>query len=526
MQELEKIKSKKYLQLKHLFLFIIILFFIPNYLLGQEVTFSEHIAPIIFENCTPCHRPKQIAPMPFTNYEEISTYGSMIKYVTEIKYMPPWKATNSDYAFKGERGLTDHEIGLIKKWVEGGVIEGNPSKTPSIPPFDDTPKLKNPDAVFSMSEAFEQYGVYYDQFKVFVLPTNLTEEKQVSAIEFVPGNSSIVRSCFISIDTTERVKNLDEWDPTYGYFSFGEIGFVPNESRWYTWTPLKPMTVFPEGITKQLPVNSKILLHIHYGPTGVPIEDRSELRLKFSNQKSQNNIQNVPLIHPYNLTNPPFLVPKDQLTRYHAKFVVPFDIKLRSLMPHSQLLGNTWEVFTVNPDTKKAQVLLKIEDWDLKWKDQFDFAEPVILKKGTVIHTLAQYDNTLNNPSNPSDPPRSMTWGKRMFEDMFLAYFEITPIVNRNEITLLFNPSMVFSNNLTFRFFNEKNQKLSLELKNFNQQNGISIFKTKSFLRGKQAVKISLKDLQKGNYFLEITNEAGEILARHIFVNVQVDLFD
>ena len=26
------------------------------------VTFSEHVAPIVFANCTPCHRPGEAAP--------------------------------------------------------------------------------------------------------------------------------------------------------------------------------------------------------------------------------------------------------------------------------------------------------------------------------------------------------------------------------------------------------------------------------------------------------------------------------
>ncbi len=528
MQRIKKMSSSKFLDLKNFFLFVntMFLFFLPTHSWGQKITFSEQIAPIIFKNCTPCHRPDQIAPMPFTNYEEVSSYGSMIKYVTEIKYMPPWKATNSNHQFEGKRGLSDHEINLIKQWVENGVAEGDPTRTPAIPDFDDTPKMKNPDAVFSMSEAFEQYGVYYDQFKVFVLPTQLEEEKIVSAIEFIPGNSSIVRSCFISIETADKAAVLDTWDPTYGYFSFGEIGFVPEQSRWYTWNPLKPMTVFPKGSTKRLPKNAKILLHIHYGPTGVPLKDSSTVRLKFSNQKYQKNIQNVPLIHAYNLTNSSFQIPANKEIRYHAKFDLPFDMELRALMPHSQLLGNTWEIFTVEPDTKKSKVLLKIDDWDFKWKRQFDFSKPIVLKKGTIVHALAKYDNTLNNPSNPSDPPRAMTWGKRMFDELFLVYFEFLPIIEKNEIELLSNPTTVSDDEMTFHFISKKNQKLNLALKSFIDPNSIPIFKNKLFTKGKHLSKVSLKDLELGNYFLEIKNERGEVLARHIFVKVENNFFD
>lgn len=516
-----------YKSLVTFFVKIFVVFFLnPNFGISQDITFSEHIAPIIFENCTPCHRPNQIAPMPFTNYDEISAYGSMIKYVTEIKYMPPWKATNSNHTFKGERGLSNNEITLIKKWVEGGVKEGNQLKSPTAPTFNDTPKMKNPDVIFSMSEGFEQYGVYYDQFKVFVLPTNLEEDKIVSAIEFIPGNASIVRSCFISIDTTDRVETLDKWDPTYGYFSFGEIGFVPNESRWYTWAPQKKMTVFPKGFAKRLPKNAKLLLHIHYGPTGVPLKDSSEIRLKFSDEKFNQNIQTVPLIHSYNLTNPPFQIPTDQIIRYHAKFVVPFDMELRGLMPHSHLLGNTWEVFTVEPYSKQSQILLKIEDWDFKWKRQFGFSQPIILKRGTVVHALAQYDNTDKNLSNPSDPTRKMGWGKRMFEEMYLVYFEMTPIVEKDKVELLFNPSMVLGDEMIFRFFNKKNQILNLQLKDFKNQNVISVFRNKLFSKGMHVEKVLLEGVSKGNYFLEMKNEDGKIMARHIFVNVEEAFFD
>lgn len=494
--------------------------------IGQEITFSEHIAPIIFENCTPCHRPNQIAPMPFTNYEEVSAYASMIKYVTEIKYMPPWKATNPNHSFEGQRGLSDNEITLIRKWVEGGVQAGSPLTSPSIPTFDDTPQMKNPDAIFSMSEGFEQYGVYYDQFKVFVLPTNLTEDMEVSSIEFVPGNASIVRSCFISVDTSNRVEALDNWDPTYGYFSFGEIGLVSNESRWYTWNPLKGMATFSKGLVKRLPKNAKLLLHIHYGPTGVPLVDSSEVRVKFSNQENSKTIQNVPLLHSYNMTNESFQIPKDQVIRFHAKFVVPFDLELKSLMPHSHLLGNTWEIFTVDPASKKSQVLLKIEDWDFKWKRQYEFSQPIILNKGTVVHALAQYDNTNKNLSNPSDPTSTMTWGKRMFNEMFLVYFELVPIENNDEIELLFNPSMIIKGEMDFRFSATKKQKLSLTIYDFEKENSLDIFQSKRFENGKHQVDIRLKDLPKGNYFLEMKNDKNEVLVRHIFVNVEEGYFD
>ena len=57
---------------------------------AQTVTFHEDIAPIIYAECTECHRVGEIGPMPFTTYEEVAAYGDWIEYVTQTNYMPPW----------------------------------------------------------------------------------------------------------------------------------------------------------------------------------------------------------------------------------------------------------------------------------------------------------------------------------------------------------------------------------------------------------------------------------------------------
>ena len=46
-------------------------FFLIPTLAQTQVTFSEHIAPIIYENCTSCHRTGEVGPMSLTNYDEI-----------------------------------------------------------------------------------------------------------------------------------------------------------------------------------------------------------------------------------------------------------------------------------------------------------------------------------------------------------------------------------------------------------------------------------------------------------------------
>ena len=51
--------------MKHL---VMMLFLFPLY----GVNYSEHISPIIYENCTSCHREGQIGSfLPLTSFEEV-----------------------------------------------------------------------------------------------------------------------------------------------------------------------------------------------------------------------------------------------------------------------------------------------------------------------------------------------------------------------------------------------------------------------------------------------------------------------
>ena len=62
--------------------------------------------------------------------------------------------------------------------------------------------------------------------------------------------------------------------------------------------------------------------------------------------------------------------------------------------------------------------LLQIHEWDLDWQDMYQFSSPVALPAGTVIHGKVLYDNSKANPSNPSNPPKRVAWGRESFDEM------------------------------------------------------------------------------------------------------------
>src|SRR6188474_746814 len=74
---------------------------------SSRVTFTETIAPIVYDNCVSCHRPGEAAPFSLISYDDVKKRGALIVTVTKSRYMPPWHATHGYGDFADERRLTD-----------------------------------------------------------------------------------------------------------------------------------------------------------------------------------------------------------------------------------------------------------------------------------------------------------------------------------------------------------------------------------------------------------------------------------
>ena len=71
--------------------------------------------------------------------------------------------------------------------------------------------------------------------------------------------------------------------------------------------------------------------------------------------------------------------------------------------------------------------LIKIDDWNFDWQNQYRYAEPVRLPAGATVHMRFTYDNSADNPRNPSVPPRRVTYGEQTFDEMGYGFLEVVP---------------------------------------------------------------------------------------------------
>jgi hypothetical protein len=155
-------------------------------------TFAKDIAPIVYENCTPCHRPGEAGPFTFITYADVKRKAGMIKEVTTSRFMPPWPADPSYSHFADERYLTSEQIKMIGRWVDNGCPMGDSTRLPASPHFPTGSMLGKPDLVIKMPNHFLIKGDNTDKFLVMKLPYQIPRDTFVKMIEFVPGNRKLL----------------------------------------------------------------------------------------------------------------------------------------------------------------------------------------------------------------------------------------------------------------------------------------------------------------------------------------------
>lgn len=383
---------------------------------AQSVNFSEDIAPIIYDNCTSCHRPGEIAPFPLTSYAEVANKANSIKYVVENDIMPPWPPDPNYTHLVGERVLTQAEKQAIIDWVNDGTPQGDPNLEPPLPNFPSGSVLGVPDLVLSMAESYTTNGNNQDDYKIFVLPTGLTQDREVAALEFRAGNKKVVHHALFASDLNGAGAQRDANEPGYGYTSFGDFG-VPTDDFFGGWAPGLIPARYPTGTGQILKAGSDLLMQVHYAPYPFVEDDSSYVNIFFANQPITREVDN------YEYAYIGLIIPPDQVKTIKRAITVPTDYSLIGFLPHAHLIGESWKLYSVEPSGDTVKIL-DIPSWDFNWQGMY---KPLTMQKipaGSTVYMEATYDNTSLNPNNPNSPPITVTWGEGTNDEMFYCILQ------------------------------------------------------------------------------------------------------
>jgi mono/diheme cytochrome c family protein len=382
-------------------------------------TYAKDIAPILYKNCTGCHRPGEIGPMSLLTYEDVRPHAKDIRDKIADGLMPPWHADMPAGTFVNERGLSDADKATIFRWVANGAPKGDAKDLPHAPDYPAGWSIGKPDAVFEMQEDYRVPADDVVQYEYFYIPTNFKEPKWVQAIEVRPGNRNVVHHVLVRYKArpdiqptpvlTFNQENQKLPPPVAGLRPAKEDG-IPSRLL-ATYAPGTNPQMFTPGTALRLEPGGVIELQMHYTAAGQDETDRTKVGFIFSRDPAPREVRasqfyNASLRLPAGATS----------VAVDAEVEFGRDATVWGLFPHTHVRGKKWQYVLLLPDGSR-KTILSVPRYDFNWQTYYMFREPLLIPKGSKIVSTAWYDNSMGNRSNP-DPTVDVKWGDQTWEEM------------------------------------------------------------------------------------------------------------
>jgi hypothetical protein len=378
---------------------------------SADVTFDRDVLPILQKNCQACHRPGEVAPMPLMTYQDARPWAKAIKAAALTRKMPPWYADPQYGHFANEHKLTDAQIATLASWADNGAPEGDAKSKPAPVAFVDGWNLK-PDLIVEMPTAFQVPASGTVEYQYMKVKGNFPKDVWVSEAEMRPGDSRVVHH--------------------------GEVWVLPPGSKWmadavpgvaYPQTVMKKQpddhidilgkfnpgvgaqTFVFGGSAKFIPKDSDLVFEIHYTAVGQAAADRTKVGMVFA--KGPHSTRYFTSYGPQarNLV----IAPNDNNGEVVSEMTLAADAKLVNVQPHMHVRGKDYELRMILPNGETRTVFKGI--FDFNWQISYNFAEPILMPKGTRLVGISHFDNSPNNPFNP-DHAKEVHWGFQNWEEM------------------------------------------------------------------------------------------------------------
>lgn len=394
---------------------------------ADEVTFSRDIAPIVYGNCTQCHRPGEAGGLNFRSYDEVKASAKLITKVTESGYMPPWKVVRGHGDFLNERGLNEEQIALIRAWVDQGAPEGDPALTPALPAFTEGWQFGEPDLIVTMPDQFTVPASGPDVYINFVVPLpEIPEGKYLRAIEYRPAAKTTAHHTLFALDTRGLGRELDADEPGPG---FSGMAAALRKSRIGGWALGGVPAPYPPGAAVPIPQGADLILEAHFHPSGKEEVEQAKIGLFLTDEKPTRQLVNVPVPFQFGVGLNIRIPAGEAHHEVSDSFTLPVDCEIYNIFPHAHYICKEMQATATLPDGTEKE-LIWIKDWDFAWQEQYTYREPVRVPAGTVLHTRFVYDNSAENPRNPTLPPVEVTWGPESTDEMASLAVNVIPANN------------------------------------------------------------------------------------------------
>ena len=379
-------------------------------------TFNKDVAPILFQNCTNCHRPGEVGPFSLITYQDARKRAKQLATLTAGRIMPPWKPVAGHEEFKDARLLNGAQIAVFKAWLDAGAPEGAAKDLPPLPKFPEGWQAGPPDMILKVAKPFTVPAEGPDIYVHFVLPLNFDKDKYIKGVQILPSNRRVAHHGVIILDGSGTARKLaaksgGDHYPNFGGPGFIPRGFLPGYAPGMT-TRVDKSEKAAEGVTLTLAKGLDIVLQMHYHPIGKEGTDQPQIGLYFTDKPPKRNPNIIAMAN-----NDVDIPAGEKAHKRTDSFKVPVDFEAQTIWGHMHMIGKEVRVWADLPDGSKKDMLL-IDDWDFNWQDTYFYKKPFVLPKGSVVTAEWVWDNTSDNARNPNSPPKRITFGEGSTDEM------------------------------------------------------------------------------------------------------------
>lgn len=386
-------------------------------------TFYRDVLPILQQHCQSCHRAGEIAPMPFTTYEETKPFALPIAADAHAHTMPPWFADPKIGHFANDPSLKASQIQTLSDWAAAGAPAGNSSNAPPPRKFAERWNIPKPDLVAQMPKAVQIPATGDVEYTYEIVPTGFKEGKWLQKCEIRPTSRENVHHAVVYVRPPgsawlrDAPKNVpftasdmtNEQGRRDTHFTTAEILLV--------YAPGSSPDNWPAGMAKFIPAGSDLVFQMHYTTHGHAAIDQTAIGMVFAKRPPTKRVLTL------QLTNSTFVIPPGVPNyRVEVHGSLPNDALLLSFFPHMHLRGKKFEYNILRPDGS-IEPLLRV-NYNFYWQLSYRLATPMPLRAGTVLQAVGWYDNSKDNPHNP-DSGATVYWGDQTYDEMMVGFFDV-----------------------------------------------------------------------------------------------------
>ncbi|MCA9713414.1 MAG: hypothetical protein H6713_14285 [Myxococcales bacterium] len=430
----------------------------PGETTSQELvdapTWYQDVAPIVVSRCGGCHRDGGIAPFALDSYEAAAPWATLLTAAVESGEMPPYGADETEecqprFPFKHDARLPDGDKALLREWAEAEAPEGDPNAAATVPERPSI-ELTDADVTLTPKSGVEIEGTS-DRFLCFVLDPQLEEDRYLAALQVVPGNDEIVHHVLVFTDengSSEQAAGEDGWYECPG-------GGIQGDQLIAAWAPGAHPSLPPENAAFRLAAGSRLIVNIHYHPTGAGVEPDPGTALALKWYEGQpDNVSELFLIgnfEGYNLLPGPgdengkeFRIPAGAAAHTEEMFYevdggIP-EIKIWSVASHMHYVGVDMLLGIQRPDPgllqPEKECLLQTPHYSFEWQRGYAYDAPFeqlpSFKAGDLLYFRCTYNNSMSNPyvvealdERGLDAPVDVYLGDETLDEMCLGVFGI-----------------------------------------------------------------------------------------------------